>query len=172
MASVVESLIRNTVTKGVMKVAEFNRERMKEDAPNPFLSGLHSPMDDERTITDLAVTGSIPAELDGRYVRIGPNPVTPPNPAVYHWFTGDGMVHGVKLKGGKALWYRNRWIRTEGLQEEQAAGKALWKGLKESVRKDRPDQPLKNTSNTDVKYHAGRLITINPFDGIKTVLGE
>ena len=28
----------------------------------------------------------------------------------YNWFTGDGMVHGVRLCGGDALWYRNRWV--------------------------------------------------------------
>ncbi|MFX6853738.1 carotenoid oxygenase family protein, partial [Acinetobacter baumannii] len=61
---------------------------------------------------DLAVLGTIPPELDGRYIRIGPNPATPPNEASYHWFTGDGMVHGIRLKDGKALWYRNRWIRS------------------------------------------------------------
>jgi carotenoid cleavage dioxygenase len=46
------------------------------------------------------------------------------------------------------------------LREEQAAGHSLWKGLKEPFRADRPDEPLKNTSNTDVKYHAGRLVTM------------
>ena len=85
-------------------------------------------MPDERTITDLQVTGSIPAQLDGRYIRIGPNPVSPPNPAAYHWFTGDGMVHGVRLKDGKALWYRNRWVRStavsEALGETPAPGSA------------------------------------------------
>ena len=70
MASTVESLIRKTVTKGVEKIAEFNRERLHEDAPNPFLTGIHTPMHDERTITELRVTGTIPAELDGRYVVI------------------------------------------------------------------------------------------------------
>ena len=113
MASAVETMIRSVVTKGVMKVAEFNRNRMAApEGGHPFLTGIHTPMDAEKTITDLRVTGEIPVELDGRYVRIGPNPVTQPNPASYHWFTGDGMVHGVKLKGGLAEWYRNRWIKS------------------------------------------------------------
>ena len=75
MASTVETLIRRTVTKGVEKIAEFNRGRLREDGENPFLIGIDTPMPDERTITDLQVTGSIPAQLDGRYIRIGPNPV-------------------------------------------------------------------------------------------------
>ena len=47
-------------------------------------------------------------ELDGRLLRIGPNPVVDPDPATYHWFTGDGMVHGLWLRDGKASTYRNR----------------------------------------------------------------
>ena len=45
MASSVETLIRGAVTKGVMKVAEFNRNRMKDDGkPHPYLSGIHEPI--------------------------------------------------------------------------------------------------------------------------------
>src|SRR6185312_934113 len=40
------------------------------------------------------------------------NPVAEVDPATYHWFTGDAMVHGVGLRDGQARWYRNRWVRT------------------------------------------------------------
>lgn len=108
MASAVETGIRNVVGAGIGLVADFNRKRLPK-TDHPFLSGIHEPMTEEKTLTDLAVTGTIPAALDGRYLRIGPNPAAP-DPAGYHWFTGDGMVHGIALKDGKALWYRNRWI--------------------------------------------------------------
>jgi carotenoid cleavage dioxygenase len=58
---------------------------------------------------DLEVTGSLPPELDGLYVRIGSNPAGEASP---HWFLGDGMVHGVVLAGGQALWYCNRYVDT------------------------------------------------------------
>jgi len=80
--------------------------------PNPFLTGAHAPMTGELTIEDLPVTGTIPAALDGRYLRIGPNPMAA-DPEYYHWFTGDGMIHGLRIEQGKALWYRNRWVRSE-----------------------------------------------------------
>lgn len=124
MASAVETAVRSTVTKGIALLSEFNRRRMPEEA-HPFLTGIHKPMAGETTIVDLPVTGTIPAGLDGRYLRIGPNPVDP-DPRGYHWFTGDGMVHGVAVKDGRALWYRNRWIRSnrvaEGLGEKPAPG--------------------------------------------------
>lgn len=66
-------------------------------------------MQDEVTITDLEVKGSIPPELSGRYIRNTPNPQTG---YTEHWFIGDGMLHGMELKDGKANWYRNRYIRT------------------------------------------------------------
>jgi carotenoid cleavage dioxygenase len=114
MASSIESAIRGVVTKGLGAVAEFNRKRLPHDGDHPFLTGIHTPMTRELTIDELEVTGTIPPELDGRYLRIGPNPITP-DPAGYHWFTGDGMVHAVKLEGGQAHWYRNRWIRSEAV---------------------------------------------------------
>jgi hypothetical protein len=66
----------------------------------PFLTGLHAPMTEELTIEDLAVTGSIPPALDGRYLRIGPNPIAA-DPRTYQWFLGDGMVHGLRIEGGR-----------------------------------------------------------------------
>ncbi|QNA85565.1 carotenoid oxygenase [Sphingomonas sp. So64.6b] len=125
MAGMIETAIRSTVTKSIGVVAEFNRKRLDTDIDHPFLTGIHQPMAEEVTLEDLPVTGTIPAILDGRYLRIGPNPVAP-DPAGYHWFTGDGMVHGVAIREGKALWYRNRWIRSrraaDGLGEPPAPG--------------------------------------------------
>ena len=46
--------------------------------------------------------GTIPAALDGRYLRIGPNPMAA-DPGNYHWFTGDGMIHGLRIENGRAL---------------------------------------------------------------------
>jgi carotenoid cleavage dioxygenase len=78
--------------------------------PNPYLEGNFAPVVTETTAFDLPVRGQIPKELTGRFLRIGPNPVGPQNPATYHWFTGTGMAHGLRLNGGRAEWYRNRFI--------------------------------------------------------------
>ncbi len=78
-----------------------------------YLAGNFAPVDTEVTAFDLPVLhGAIPAVLDGRYLRNGPNPFAGEDPSAYHWFTGAGMVHGVRLRGGKAEWYRNRWVRS------------------------------------------------------------
>ena len=79
------------------------------DQVNPYLAGNYGPVDIESTLLDLKVTGSIPLELEGRFLRNGPNPVGV-DPSEHHWFVGRGMVHGLRLEGGQARWYRNRYV--------------------------------------------------------------
>lgn len=124
----------------------------------PALDGNNAPVRQEDVFTEMQVIGQVPADLNGLYVRNGPNAYFPPDWR-YHAYDGDGMLHAVRFRKGQVT-YRNRWVQTSALREEKAAGHPLWKGLKEPWRADRPDEPLKNTSNTDVKYHAGRLITM------------
>lgn len=69
-----------------------------------FRLGNYAPVAEELTAFDLPVQGSIPAELNGWYLRNGPNPRKPAG----HWFAGDGMIHGVRIEAGRAAWYRNR----------------------------------------------------------------
>ncbi len=124
----------------------------------PALDGNNAPVHSEDVFENLPVIGAMPTDFAGLYVRNGPNAYFAPDWR-YHAYDGDGMLHAVRFEHGRVS-YRNRWVRTAAFQEEQSAGRALWKGLKEPLRVDRPDEPLKNTSNTDVKYHAGRLITM------------
>ena len=70
-------------------------------AANPYLEGNFAPVTEELTVEDLPVTGAVPEQLTGRYLRNGPNPVEPVDPVTYHWFTGTGMAHGVRLEGGR-----------------------------------------------------------------------
>jgi carotenoid cleavage dioxygenase-like enzyme len=79
-----------------------------DPAPS-WMRGNYAPVSEEITAFDLPVEGSIPPELCGLYARNGANPR---NGHSGHWFLGDGMIHGVSLRDGKAEWYRNRWVRT------------------------------------------------------------
>jgi carotenoid cleavage dioxygenase-like enzyme len=79
---------------------------------NTYLAGNFGPVEDELTAFDLPVTGEIPLELSGRFLRIGPNPINA-NPDNYHWFLGNGMAHGLRLREGKAEWFRSRYVRDD-----------------------------------------------------------
>ena len=71
--------------------------------PNhPFLQGNFAPVQEEITADNLKVIATLPPEMDGMFVRNGPNPQFPPL-GNYHWFFGDGMLHGVRVQGGKAV---------------------------------------------------------------------
>ena len=61
---------------------------------SPYLAGNFAPVSEEVTAFDLTVTGTIPDELQGRFLRNGPNPRAVPDMEKHHWFFGEGMVHG------------------------------------------------------------------------------
>ena len=92
---------------------------VEEAAPKlPFhLRGNYAPVTEEVTAGDLEVQGALPPELDGRYLRNGANPKSGTSG---HWFMGDGMIHGMRLRDGKAEWYRNRYVQTRALNEPDA----------------------------------------------------
>ena len=137
---------------------------LPEDDEHPYRSGPWRPQTEEWVADDLEVIeGAIPADLDGVNLRNTENPLHPPIKA-YHPFDGDGMIHVVGFRDGKAF-YRNRFIRTEGLLAEQEAGESLWAGLAEppSLAR-RPDGwgargRLKDSSSTDVTVHRGVALT-------------
>ena len=86
---------------------------------NYYLQGNYAPVKQIVSETNLNVIGEIPNELSGIYMRNGPNPMGSPNSKKYHWFTGEGMLHGVRIDSGKALWYRNRIVSNEASNSSQ-----------------------------------------------------
>jgi len=123
-----------------------------------YLSDNFAPVHEEIEADGLQVIGELPPEMAGMFVRNGPNPQFTPI-GRYHWFDGDGMLHGVRIKDGKAS-YRNRYVRTVGWQKEREAGCALWTGLLEPPRFDAPGGPFKNVANTALVWHDGRLLAL------------
>jgi carotenoid cleavage dioxygenase-like enzyme len=133
-----------------------------DEAPNRYLVGHHEPVTDESDHVDLEVSGEIPPQLFGTYMRNGPNPAFAPL-GRYHVFDGDGMVHAVHLEGGRAT-YRNRYVESVGLKIERREGRALFGGLSE-FRLPPPELMAeagiaKNTANTNIVRHAGRLFAL------------
>ena len=122
-----------------------------------YMDGVYAPVEDERTDVDLEVVGEIPAELRGVFAQNSPNPRFPVEGA-YPWFDGDGMVHGVDFEGGRAT-YRNRYVRTRGLQGDLEAGRTRSRGILEPFDPSvaRPD---KDTANTDLVAWNGKLLAL------------
>jgi carotenoid cleavage dioxygenase-like enzyme len=131
---------------------------MMYDSSNQFLNGNYAPWREEGDEFDLLVDGEIPRDLEGTLYRIGPNPHYPPM-GRYHWFDGDGMVHGFTIRDGKAS-YRNRYVKTAGLAAEMRAGKSLFGGLAEMPKEIGPEGPFKNAANTNIIGYANRLLAL------------
>lgn len=110
-----------------------------------WMQGGFAPVHEEVEVFDLEVTGNLPPELDGLYVRNGSNPVGDTSP---HWFLGDGMVHGVRLAGGSALWYRNRWVDTP-----------LYRSGQDLLGGGGAPGGAANQSNVSVFHHADALLS-------------
>ena len=84
--------------------------------PLPDLNrGATAPVDDEVDIAWLTVTGTIPVELNGTLVRNGPNPLSGrfAGNDVLHWWPEAAMLHAISFEDGRAVRYRNRWLRTQ-----------------------------------------------------------
>ncbi len=126
---------------------------------NPYLHGVFAPIVEERAPTKLEVLeGELPRDLHGAYFRNGPNPKYRPN-GRYHWFDGDGMVHGVWFGDGEAR-YAARWIRTRGLELEDERAESIWPGVLSPFDHSLPLGALKDTANTDLVAYDGRLIAL------------
>lgn len=105
-----------------------------------WLDGNFGPVVGDLETADLTVSGRLPSALAGTWVRNGTNP-TGDSP---HWFIGAGMVHGIRLRDGRAEWYRRRLVETPYVADPAA-------GI--------PRGPL-SYSNVSSVFHAGRLLSL------------
>ncbi|WP_341524524.1 carotenoid oxygenase family protein [Nostoc sp. UHCC 0302] len=129
---------------------------MVETVANPYLDGNFAPIREEIIADTLQVIGELPQDLSGMFVRNGPNPQWPPIDQ-YHWFDGDGMLHGARINNGKAI-YRNNYVQTRRWKTEYEAGKAIGSGLLEPQMDNQGIS--KNTANTALVWHGGQMLAL------------
>ncbi len=128
---------------------------MPRQSPNPYLTANFAPLPAEVTALRLPVEGEVPeAVRGGTLLRIGPNPVLVEDPASYHWFVGDGMVHSFQFSetGSTAtVDHRSRWVRTDSAAED----------LGEEPIADQPAEVGPgNEANTNIVVHGGRILAL------------
>ena len=111
-----------------------------------------------------AARGAIPQELVGTLYRNGPGRLERGGQWVHHPFDGDGMITALRFRGGKAE-LRNRFVRTEGWQAEEAADKFLYRGVFGTQKPGGAvanafDLRLKNIANTHVVRLGDQLLAL------------
>jgi carotenoid cleavage dioxygenase len=134
-------------TIAVVRARTSGNEMTDQKSQLPrYLRAEMAPVPDEIDAVDLSIEGTLPSELDGMYLRNGPNP--PPGTDPTHFFVGHGMIHGVRLAEGRARSYRNRWVQTP-----------ILKGAR-PVRPDGTRDLTASTANTSVLSYAGAILAL------------
>jgi len=96
--------------------------KLKIDATtNPMLKGNFLPVDKEDAYEVLEVSrGKVPTDINGVYLRNGPNAKYHADNGRGHFFDGDSMIHAFRIKDGR-IYYCNRYTTTPRLLAETKA---------------------------------------------------
>jgi carotenoid cleavage dioxygenase-like enzyme len=134
-------------------------------APGSYQTGPFTPVCAEVDVTDLVIEGELPVDLDGAYVRNGPNPRFSPIGSFLYPVDGDGMLHRVVLSEGRAR-YTNRFVRTPMVAAEERVGRAIWPGLMTPWRPEYDEVgaalagTIRQIPNVNVVRHGGLLLAL------------
>lgn len=111
----------------------------------------------EGDIRDLELEGEVPADLDGAFFRVHPDPQFAPMYEDDQFFNGDGLVTQFRIKDGKVD-FKQRYAQTDKWKLENEAGKSLF-GVYRNRQTDDPavEGKIRGTANTNVVVHAGKL---------------
>jgi carotenoid cleavage dioxygenase len=116
----------------------------------------------EIEIIDCEVEGRLPADLDGAFYRVGPDPQYPKQPPYQHdiAFDGEGHASMFRFKDGHVD-YRSRWVRTQRWKAQRAARRSLFGMYRNPLTDDPSVKGLsRGTANTQVFFHHGKLLAL------------
>ena len=126
----------------------------------PSFTGFNTPARFEADILDLAVEGEIPAELDGAFYRVQPDPQFPPRLGDDIAFNGDGLISRFHIHDGVCD-FRQRWAQTDKWKLESAAGKGLFGAYRNPLTDDESVQgEIRGTANTNAFIYGGKLYAL------------
>jgi carotenoid cleavage dioxygenase-like enzyme len=126
----------------------------------PSFTGFNTPSRIEADIADLDIVGEIPAELNGAFYRVQPDPQFPPHLGDDIAFNGDGMVTMFRFEGGRCH-FKQRWAQTDKWKLENDAGKGLFGAYRNPLTDD-PSVAgkIRGTANTTAFVYGGKLYAL------------
>jgi carotenoid cleavage dioxygenase len=136
----------------------------------------YKPVRRELKHAPVVVTGSLPADLEGVYLRNGTNVQFEQSHIRSHAFCGAGMIHQIEIKDGMAT-YSNFYVRTPRFEIERKIGREIFidftdiaGGGPQAIEKIKHVNEKKKrglipnlsqyeltTGSTSVRYHSGRI---------------
>lgn len=102
---------------------------------NPYLIGEFEPVSTEKTnLTMITISGSMPSDISGLFMRIGPNQIPGHFSRRYHLFDGHGMIHSVRIKRNFAnsnltdftASYSNQYLKTPRYELERKLNRSVF----------------------------------------------
>ncbi len=91
----------------------------------PSFTGYNAPSRVEADIFDLEIHGELPAELNGVWYRMTPDPQYPPRLGDDIFISGDGMISSFRFENGHCD-YKSRYVRTARFLAERKARRGLF----------------------------------------------
>lgn len=151
-----------------MTITESTRPQTDTDVPT--MHGGLANLDIEHDYWIDEISGAVPTDLQGTFYRNGPGRQRIGTTPYGHWFDGCGMLSAFSFVDGR-VHFANKYIRTPKYVKETAAQEIKYRGFGTQIpgglRKN-IGRPTGNPSNTNLVYHAGKLLTLyeggRPFE--------
>src|SRR5579863_4605479 len=113
----------------------------------------------EADVHDCQVQGKVPADLNGAFYRVGPDPQYPLHPRNIP-FDGEGHVSMFRIRNGRVD-YRSRYVRNERYLAQQRAGRVLFPIYRNPFQDDPSVRGLsRSTANTHIINHGNMLLAL------------
>ncbi|MFZ1991086.1 MAG: carotenoid oxygenase family protein [Alphaproteobacteria bacterium] len=116
----------------------------------------------EGDLFDCEVEGKIPADLDGAFYRVGPDPQYPKD-AKWQFdipFDGEGHTSMFRIKNGHVD-FKSRWVRTQRWKAQHAARRSLFGIYRNPYTNDPSVKSVSGgTANTQMWFHHGKLFAL------------
>ncbi|CAG9461377.1 unnamed protein product [Pedinophyceae sp. YPF-701] len=131
-----------------------------------FVHGYRTLRDEMHYEVDPAwIEGEIPKEITGTLLRNGPALLDyGPGERLNQPFDGDGMAWSFAFRDGRVV-VRNKFVRTKGFLEDQAAGKfvapSVFSTPSGGLALNLEFGPFKNPANTGILHWNGEVLTFN-----------
>ena len=101
-----------------LDVDNYNRQ-------SPYRHNGFQPVHQQVSQLELDITGAIPDDLVGAYIRNGTNRQFETTRARSHMFNGAGMLHQIQFHDGKA-YYSNTYVKTPRFLVEEKQGEEVY----------------------------------------------
>jgi carotenoid cleavage dioxygenase len=114
----------------------------------------------EIDLYDCEVEGALPADLDGTFFRVGPDPQYPKDPKYSGdiGFDGEGHVSMFRIKNGHVD-YRTRYAKTQRWKAQHEARRSLFGMYRNPLTDDPSVKGLsRGTANTQLFVHHQKLL--------------